>query len=313
MIQGISAADERFLLAMGQIDQRAAKAERELSSGRRLNVASDAPDQVGAALSVRAQLEQTLQIQTNLSQVQTEVDTSEQSVSSAIQILERMNTVGAQGATETVKPAQRQSIAIEVDSLLRSLVALANTSVQGRYVFSGDTDQVPPYSIDTDGNVSPYAGSASTREVMHPNGTTFPISRTAEDIFDAPGASTFAAASALKTALENGPTVPEDDPAYPAQYHAQSDQISAALSDLSNAMDYVNQQLAFYGVAQNRISDATNYSHSLELSLRQQLSALQDADITSAALELTQATTQRQAALSARAKLPTSSLFDYLG
>ena len=44
-----------------------------------------------------------------------------------------------------------------------------------------------------------------------------------------------------------------------------------------------------------------------------EISGKEDADITAAALEATQASTQMQAAFQMRAKLPHTSLFDYLG
>jgi flagellin-like hook-associated protein FlgL len=44
-----------------------------------------------------------------------------------------------------------------------------------------------------------------------------------------------------------------------------------------------------------------------------ELSSIQDADITGAIIELTQAATHRQAALEARAQQPRQTLFDYLG
>jgi flagellin-like hook-associated protein FlgL len=42
------------------------------------------------------------------------------------------------------------------------------------------------------------------------------------------------------------------------------------------------------------------------------LGSLQDADITQAALQLTQSTTQLNTALSAEARIPHTSLFDFL-
>jgi flagellar hook-associated protein 3 FlgL len=313
MIQGISASDQMFLAALEQTEDRAARAEKAISSGRKLNVPSDAPDQVGPVLSLLAQLQQTLQIQTNLGQVKSETDTAESALSTAVDILQQVSQLGVQGATETQTPAQRQTLAGQVASNLRQLVAIANTASGGRYVFAGDTDQVAPYSIDASGSVSAYAGSTSTREVLHPNGTTFAVARSAQGIFEAPGASALAALSGLLTALQTGPTVPQSDPQYNPQYAAQTSAITTALDSLSKAGDALNQQLAFYGMVQNRVASATDSAQTLEINQRTQLSSLQDADITTAAIELTQANTQRDASLSARAKLPTSTLFDYLG
>ncbi len=313
MIQGISPADERFLSALNKTENRAAQAEREISSGTRLSTASDAPDIIGPALSLRSQLAQTLQIETNLGMFKSETDAAEQAVSNAVQSLQQANTLGTQGASETCTPEQRQSLASQVDASVRQVLASANTETSGRYLFSGDTDQVAPYSIDASGNVSGYNGSASTRQAMHPNGSTFAIARSGQQVFEAPGGSALGALAHLKAALQNGPTVPQTDPQYDAQYQAQTTAITNALAEVTQAGDQLNQQLAFYGVVQNNVADATNAAQTLEVNQRTQLSSLTDADITTDAIELTQANTQRDASLSARAKLPTNTLFDYLG
>ena len=313
MLQGLGPADERFLNALSKTENRAAQAEREISSGRRLNTASDGPDIVGPALSLRSQLEQTLQIQTNLGMFKSETDSAEQAVSNAIQTLQQANALGAQGATGTCTVEERQALAGQVDASIRQVLASANTETAGRYLFSGDTDQVAPYSIDASGVVSSYNGSASTRQAMHPNGSTFPIARSGQEIFEAPGGSTLGALADLKAALQNGPTVPQGDPQYDVQYQAQTTAITNAMAELTKASDQLNQQLAFYGVVQNNVADATDAAQSQEVTQRTQLSSLTDADITTDAIELTQANTQRDASLSARAKLPTNTLFDYLG
>ncbi len=313
MVQGLSAADERFLIALQKTEDRAAKAEREISSGRRVSAASDAPDVVGPALALRARLEQTLQIQTNLTQIKAETDTAEQALGSAVNTLQQANTLGVQGATETQTPAQRQALAGQVAGFIRQMAALANTQSGGRFLFSGDADQVAAYSVDDTGNVSAYDGAAATRAATHPNGTTFPVARSGQEIFEAPGGSAFGAMADLKAALENGPTVPEGDPEYDSQYKAQTTAITDALDELARASTQINQQLAFYGTVQQNVANATNDAKNIEVNQRTQLSSLTDADITTDALELTQATTQRDAALAARAKLPANSLFDYLG
>ncbi len=71
-------------------------------------------------------------------------------------------------------------------------------------------------------------------------------------------------------------------------------------------------ELSFYGSVQNRIAGATSFASSQQVQLQTSLSQTQDADITRAALQLTQSTTQMNAALSAEAKLPRTSLFDFL-
>ena len=47
--------------------------------------------------------------------------------------------MGAQGASDTVAADTRQDLAESLGSVLQQLVAVANTQVAGRYIFSGDT------------------------------------------------------------------------------------------------------------------------------------------------------------------------------
>ncbi len=313
MIQGLSPADERFLSALNKTETRAAQAERQISSGTKLSTPSDAPDIVGPALTSHSQLAQTLQIETNMGMFKSETDTAEQAISNAVQTLQQANALGAQGATETCTPEEREALAGQIDASLRQVLASANTETAGRYIFSGDTDQVAPYNIDASGTVSSYNGSASTRQAMHPNSSTFSIARSGQEIFEAPGGSALGALADLKAALQNGPTVPQGDPQYDQQYQAQTTAITDAMGEMAKASDQLNQQLAFYGVVQNNVADATDAAQAQEVTQRTQLSSLTDADITTDAIDLTQANTQRDAALSARAKLPTNTLFDYLG
>ncbi len=317
MIQGISSTDERFLTSLAKTDERLATAQNQITSGRRMNKASDQPDQIGAALMARANLEQTRQIGLNLGRAKTEVDTAEQSLQIVVSLLDRLNTLGVQGSSETMPASQREQIAVEVASIIDQLVNVSNTSVEGRYVFGGDSDQTSPYTLippdaTSDSTVSSYNGTPSTREVMHPNGTRFPIAHSAEEIFDASGASIFQAAIALRDALKNVPTAPPDDPAYLPQYQAQTAEIDAAVTAVKTSRSHVSEELAFYGVAQNRITEATNFSNTLALRQQQELASVRDADIAQAAIELTQAQIQRQTSLQARAKMTPTSLFDYL-
>lgn len=245
------------------------------------------------------------------------MDTAERVLENAVKMVETVVTAGVQGATGTVTVAQRNTIAVTVSGALEQLVAIAGTTVEGRFVFSGDNYDAVPYSVDlTQPNgVSAYAGGAATREMMHPSGYRFLISRSADQIFDnaAPGASVFAAVNSLRAALENGPTVPVGDPDYQAQYSAQTAAIDAALNLVRTAQEHLGNQLSYYGTVQNRVQEAIDTASKLQVRQKEDLSAIQDADITEAALALTQATTQRDAALAARARIGNKSLFDYLG
>jgi flagellin-like hook-associated protein FlgL len=64
---------------------------------------------------------------------------------------------------------------------------------------------------------------------------------------------------------------------------------------------------------ENRIQDASTFASNYDTQLKAEISDKEDADVTASVLELTQATTQMQAAMAMQGKMPRSTLFDYLG
>lgn len=315
MIRAIDNLGERFLADLQRLQHRIDRLQRQVSSGLRVAGASDAPDQVGEILAVRAHLDLTVQIRLNLSRAKAEVDTAEKALQSAAKVVERALQLGVQGANATQTPATRRMLGTEVRALLEQMVALAATQVEGRYLFSGDRDYIAPYALDLEApnGVSPYQGSDSTREVMHPAGSRFRVARSGAEIFDHAETSAFAALNALRLALENGPTAAPGEPGYQEQFAAQTAAIEQALAGLRRSHAHLNVQLGFYGAVQNKIEEATSFAVRIEVRDQNLLSVLRDADLVEVALALSQATTHWQAALAARANLRRGSLFDLLG
>jgi flagellar hook-associated protein 3 FlgL len=300
MISSLNASAQSFIAGVNQIQQRAQRAQQELTTGLKINQVSDAPDQIANIWQTRSSLDQVQQIDSNLGRVQTEVDTAQGVLQSAVTLVERAQTLGAQGANGTTTAQARQDLAGELGSILQQLVSTANTTVEGRYVFSGDSDQKAPYSIDLTQSspISGYQGSAATRQVQSPDGTVFSVGQTAQQIFDSSNAqqNVFVSINNLRQALLNN----------------DSAGTLSAVGDVQTAGAYLNQQLAFYGTVQNRVTSGLNFGQNYQTQLQTQLSGIEDADETQSITELTQSQTQLQAALASRAQLPQKSLFDFL-
>jgi flagellar hook-associated protein 3 FlgL len=301
MISSLDAAAQSFLSGLGQIQQKMDTAQAQLTTGLAINNDSDSPDQIADLWQTRSNLDQADQISSNLNQVQTEVNTGESVLQTAVTLVEQAETLGAQGASDTVNSDTRQDLAKSLGSVLQQLVAVANTQVAGRYIFSGDDDQQPPYSIDLTQStpVSSYQGTASTRQIQGADGSTFPVALTAQQIFDSSDATqnVFTSITSLMQGLQNN-----DDTA-----------INSALADVQSSDTYLNQQLAFYGTTQDRVQSGISFAQNYTTQLQTQLSGIQDANAAEAATDLTEAQTQYQAALESRAQIPNTSLFNYLG
>jgi flagellar hook-associated protein 3 FlgL len=301
MIQRVDAQTERFLRDLEAIKERLARAQREVASGKRLNEASDEPDQVSRLLALRSELAAAGQARANLGRIKAEVDAAEQTLSAAVTRLERAAVLGSQAASSTASSSQRAVIALEVEALLEQMVNLARTTVEGRYIFSGDADATAPYALDWSQTppVSSYQGAAATRETVMPGGGRFRVSRTAAEIFDHPdpGRNVFQALVNLRAAL-----LANDEAG-----------IKTAVGQVRTASLHLNDQLAFYGTVQNQVAAALEAANKEELRVKSQIAAIEDADLTEAILAMNQARFQQEAALSSKARLPRTSLFDYLG
>jgi len=301
MISPLSPAHQNFLTALTQIQQRLTNDQLQLTSGLKIIKVSDAPNQIADLWQTQSELGQAQQIDTNLGLVSTEVNTAESSLQSAVTLVQRAETLGTEGATGTADAATRQNLAGELGSILQELVATANTEVAGRFIFSGDSDQTQPYSIDLTqaSPISAYQGASSTRQIQSPDGTTFPVALTAQQIFDSANAqdSVFSSINNLRQGLINN----------------DSTAITSSITDVQTADTYLNQQLAFYGTTQNRVDSSLTFGQNYAVQLQTQISGVQDANEAQSITDMTEAQTQMQAALQSEAQLPKTTLFDFMG
>jgi flagellar hook-associated protein 3 FlgL len=237
--------------------------------------------------------------------VQAQVNAGDSALQSSIQLLQNALSLGTQGSGTTATAQQQGALATQVQDLLSQLVGLSQTQVNGVYIFSGDASGSPPYQLDPTSptGVDQLVTAQSTQQIADPTGITFPISLTAQQLFDAQDSlgnptaqNAFAALNNLQLALTSG----------------NQTAISTAVDGIQTASTYLNQQLAFYGTAQNRITSSLDLAQKFQLQDQTNLSNLQDTNVPAVALQLTQDTTDINAALSAQAHIPTNTLFDYL-
>ena len=295
-----------FLNGVSNLQNQLTQVQRELSSGYKVQDASDAPAQTPELVNLAASLASTQTYQTTLTRVRAEAQTADQTLGSAISLVQSAQTLASEGASSTVSAATRQSLAQQVQGIQQQIVSLANTTVEGRYIFGGDQDQSPPYRFDASSlaGATGLTNAAATRVITNPQGETVYQALTAQQIFaPADGAgnpvdgNTFSALQHLVTALNANDTA----------------EIVSAAASLSTASGFLNQQQAWYGNAEQRISSEQDLASTKVTVVQTQIGAIRDTDVTEAATELTQLATDQSAAYSAEAAIPKKSLFDYLG
>jgi len=305
MISSLNPSAELFLADLSMVQSQINTAESQVSSGLKISKPSDAPDQLGSLMQIHAELDQNAQVSTNLSVVKTETDTAESALQTATQLLDQATSLASQGANTIQTASDRKALAQQVTNILQQMVGLSQSAVNGRFIFSGDEPQQPSYQLNlgSPNGVDRLITPTATRQIVDATGISFNVGHTAQDIFDhrnpddslAPD-NVFAAINSLLVGLHDNNQAGGTN----------------SIASLHQAATYLSTELSFYGSVQNRIAGATSFASSQQVQLQTSLSQTQDADITRAALQLTQSTTQMNAALSAEAKLPRTSLFDFL-
>jgi flagellar hook-associated protein 3 FlgL len=305
MISTLSASNQQFLSGINQLQAQLTKVQAEISSGLKVTQASDAPDQVSPILQLHANIQRNQQIQSSLTQAQGEVTTADQALASGITLLDQVQSLATQGLGLSQTADTRTTLGQQIEDWMKQMVSLSQTAVNGKYIFSGDNDQSPSYQFNPNANtgVDRLQVSTATRQVEDAAGGAFTIALSANQIFDARDSSdnptsgnVFTAMNAVRTALLSNDTT----------------KLQSALSDVRSASTYLNQQQAFYGSVETRVSTALDQSSATDVAYRQDLSSRQDADETTAILEMQQYTTNLQAAMASEAKMPHSTLFDLM-
>jgi flagellar hook-associated protein 3 FlgL len=307
MISNLNPAAELFLVDVNQLQSQINQNTEEVSSGLQINQPSDDPGDLVTLMQVRSELDSNNQVTNNLAEVMNTTQAGEQSLQTATQLMSQALSLATEGADTTETAEQRQDLAQQVSGILQQLVGLANTQVQGQYIFSGDQPQSPSYAIDPNSPTGVDAlltNPTATQQIADASGVTFPVSLTSQQIFDDQAAgggpapdNVFNAVNSLLVNLQN------------------NDQagVATAVNSIQTASAYLNTQLAFYGSVQDRIQTAQTSASQQNTQLQTQLGQTQDADITQVAVELQQEQTQLTASLTAEGQLPHQSLFSFLG
>ena len=299
MFPNINGTTQTYLANLEKDQKQLQQAQAQISSGMRLQQPSDDPAAVAEILQTQAALARNKQIQNNLGGVKTEVDTADSVLQTAVQSVENAISLAAQGATSTASAETRTNLAQQVAGLQQTLVGISQTNVNGHYIFSGDQDNQPPYQLDPNqpNGVTQLVTGSATRVIQSVDGTSFAVAKTAQEIFDSPAGSVFAAIQALQTALVNNDTAG----------------ITAASDSLKAADTHLNGQLAFYGTVENRVQDATTLAQKFQTQQETELNQVRDADIPTLAIEISQLQIQQQASMSVEANLAQQkNLFSFL-
>jgi flagellar hook-associated protein 3 FlgL len=130
---------------MQQSQQALTTATEQVSTGLRVNQLSDDPAASANMVRSLAYSANVDQYTSNVSSILPQMQTADSAISSVVTSLNSAVTLGTEGANGTESTTNRLEIASQLQSILSSVIAQANTSFQGVYVFGGTDSTTPPF------------------------------------------------------------------------------------------------------------------------------------------------------------------------
>jgi len=270
---------------------------QEVATGKSVNVPSDNPAAAAAMVQNTIETANVDQYTQNVNSTLSMLQTADSSMGSVVNSLTQAISLGTEGANGTTNATDLQAIATQVQGILESVVAQANTSYQGAYLFGGTKTSSAPYTASSSSSSGyAYNGNNDVNSVAVGDDMNVQVNLPGSQVFSNSNTDVLGSLSTLVSALQSGnPT-----------------QIKSATSAITTALNYVTEQRVFYGNAESQLNLQETSLQQETVNLTSQQSSLVDVDEAQAATDLSQAETADNAAEAAAAKVLPNTLLNYL-
>jgi flagellar hook-associated protein 3 FlgL len=269
----------------------------QLSTNLRVNEPSDNPTAAAQDVGYVAATADAAQYEQNVTSTQTMMQSATSALSSVVTNLNSAISQGVEAANGTVTAAQQTQMAATISGIRDQIISLANTSVQGVYLFGGTASSDPPFQLNSDPTTGvTYNGNSGVNTVPVGNQETVQSNVPGDQIFTAGGGNVMQSLTDLINAMQSNST----------------SGIESATTEVQNALQTVSLQQGFYSSASNQLDGDNTYLQAETVSLQSQENNLVGANSAQVITALTQAQTTEQATLAAIAKVAPMSLLNYL-
>ncbi len=285
------------LADLQRLSQSLADTQAEISSGKRVTTPSDDPGAVQVIIGEAANtadIDQYIRAGDSVTSRLTVADTVLSDLIDKITQAQARAT-SAQGSEMTA--TQRDALANELTGIRDAVYTDMTTRFRGTYVFAGTASTTSPYSKDVDGNVTAYAGNASTMSIDVTEQKSVVVS------FDGDAVLKGSAANDLFGTLQNLITaIGANDKAA----------MATAVTELKDHFNRVVAAQSGVGANLSQLEDDRARLQALRRASQNRLDANEKVDYAEAITQMNQAETAYRAALGVTSTVGNLSLLDYL-
>jgi flagellar hook-associated protein 3 FlgL len=274
------------------------KAQEMVSTGKKINNLSDDPIGLVGVLDLRSSLANLEQMSGNISTGRSWLTTAESALTQVVDIITEAKELTVRMSSANISSSDRTNSSILVDGYLHQIIALSNSQVGGRYIFSGTNTEITPFELNTGETQVDYYGNDTPSSIKIGKDSDIEIGKDGKDIFG----NTWDDNNIFKTLIDLKAYLQDDD----------ISGIQAAMDNLESHLDSVNASISEIGGKVIRLDIRENIMADLKLIYTERKSLLEEVDIAEAIIGLEAKELAYNAALSASAKIMQLSLVDFL-
>lgn len=262
----------------------------QLSSGKKINLPSDDPVIAMNGMNNRTQLSEIKQFQRNTNEVHNWMDNSDAALNQATQSMQKLRELAVQASNDTYDVDERRNMKEEAEEMKEHLIGIANTNVNGKYIFNGTNTDTKPIG---EGGEILLADETDPVMIQVADGTILQANVDPESVFN----------EKLFSDIDNFIDSLEGND------QAEIEQSIESMDE--NITNTINAR-ADLGARMNRLELVENRLSEQEIAATQTMSENEDIDYAEVITKLITQESVHRAALSAGSRIIQPSLMDFL-
>lgn len=267
----------------------------QLHTGKKITRPSDDPIIAMKGMGYRTEVTEIEQYRRNASEVWSWFDHSDDVLNNASKAMQRMEYLAVQAANGTNSKDELGSIKKEVEQLKEQMIEIANTNVNGKYIFNGTDTNIPLITENESEELqfNNEAGRTETVDVEVSKGIKMAVNISPDGLFDE---DLFANIDSFLGALED-----EDQEA-----------LNTSIGELQDSSLNIIQSRAELGARMNRLELIEDRLSQQEIIAKDTMAKNEGVDFEEAVMNLMTQEVIHRAVLSAGSKIIQPSLLDFL-
>jgi flagellin-like hook-associated protein FlgL len=168
---------------------RLLRAQDDVTTGKRIRHASDDPSGAARVLARRRNEAGVARLLDHVADARDRIEPASAALQQVLDLLSEVEVQILDAVNATRSAQDRRSLAGTIQQALEQAISLANSSVEGRYLFGGTRTDAAPYERVPAGTTERivYRGAAAAREIEIADGAFLAVDPPGESIFGAPG------------------------------------------------------------------------------------------------------------------------------